>query len=252
MITIKGLSKKYFEKGNVCVDGLRGRGKDMLMANVICRQNRPYISNIDYKADSYPQGRSNVYIPLDLSKLDVLNNYNNLNNDNIIDYNYPYPEKVDIYISDSQLYFPAQYNGELNKKYPNFPNFFALSRQLGECNIHINTQNLNRVWDKIREQSDYFIKCNWCKVLFGQYVIQKITIYDKSQSCVDRVEPYVHINIPILASKELKANLKMKDEELKRNFFEKNGFVRSHILIYKNLSNYNTRLFKSILGGKKI
>ena len=249
-MNLKRLSKKYFESGNVCVDGLRGRGKDMLLANVIVRQKKPYISNIDYKADIKRCYRSNVYIPLDLSKLDVLNNYKNLNLDNIVEYDYPYPENVDIYISDSQLYFPSQYNGELNKMFPNFPNFFALSRQLGNCNIHINTQNLNRVWDKIREQSDYFIKCNWCKVLFKNIVIQKITTYDKMQSCIDRVEPYRHIQIPIFATKEMRANLKMKDEELFRKFKEDKGAVKSFLLIYKNKSRYDTRLFKSLLGGK--
>lgn len=39
---------KHFEDGNVCVIGLRGRGKDMLQGNVIVRRKKPYISNTDY------------------------------------------------------------------------------------------------------------------------------------------------------------------------------------------------------------
>lgn len=41
--------KRMFEDGNVCVVGLRGRGKDMLFANIIARRRKEYISNTDYK-----------------------------------------------------------------------------------------------------------------------------------------------------------------------------------------------------------
>ena len=248
-MNLKKLDKLYFSTGNVCVDGLRGRGKDMLMANVVYRRNEPYIANIDYKARSRKK-RGNVHIPLDLKALDIKNNYKNLINDNIIAYDYPYPEHCDLWISDSQLYFPAQYNGELNKMFPNIPNFLALSRQLGNANIHVNTQNLNRVWDKIREQSDHYIKCRKVRVI-GKIVIQKITVYDKAQSCIDRVEPFRPLKFPILASQEVKAQYKTKNEELLRKFKETYGFVRNYTLIYVNRSKYDTRLFKSILKGGK-
>lgn len=249
-MNLKRLSKISFEKGNTSVCGLRGCGKDMLMANIIARRNKPYISNMNYKADLTPKTRGSVYIPLDFKKLDVENNYKTLISGNIVPYDYPYPEKCDIYISDCGIYFPCQYNGELNKEFKNIPVFMALSRQLGNVNIHTNSQNLNRVWDKIREQSDIYIECNWCRVLFSNIVIQKITVYSKMQSCLDSVEPYEHIKVPLFASKEMRANLKMKDEEMLRKFREDKGKVKSYILIYRNITNYDTRLFKSILGGK--
>ena len=40
--------RKLFKKGSVCVTGLRGTGKDLLMSNVVVRNKKPYISNIDY------------------------------------------------------------------------------------------------------------------------------------------------------------------------------------------------------------
>ena len=48
-----------FRDGNVCVTGLRGRGKDMLVANVVLRRKAqrkplPYVSNVDYGADFLP------------------------------------------------------------------------------------------------------------------------------------------------------------------------------------------------------
>lgn len=246
-MNIKKLIKLYYSNGNVCVDGLRGRGKDMLTANVIYHRKQRYISNIDYHC------KGCEYIKLDLEKLDVKNSYENFISGNINNYEYQYPEKCDIYISDSQLYFPAQYCNELNKKYPRLPNFFALSRQIGLANINTNTQNLNRIWDKIREQSDYYIKCNKCIVLFNKIVIQTITIYDKMQSCIDRVEPFKPLQANILQKQEVRAMYKVKNEELLRNFKQQYGTVKRRLLIYINRSNYDTRYFKSLLkGGIKI
>lgn len=236
--------RSLFHHGNVCVTGLRGTGKDMLFANVIERDHRPYIANVDYKC------KRSIYIPLDFKKLDVLNNYDNLVNNRIVPYEYPYPENVDIYLSDAGVYFPSQYCSELNKKYANMPIFQALSRQLGNCNFHVNVQNLPRCWDKIREQSDIYIRCIDCKV-FGKIVFQSVIVYDQYDACASRVEPYRHIAIPLVCSAEQRALLRTKDEEMFRQFREKNGSVRRHMLIYLNRSKYDTRLFKTILGGKK-
>ena len=35
---------RLFKRGNVCVTGLRGTGKDLLMSNVVVRRKKPYIS----------------------------------------------------------------------------------------------------------------------------------------------------------------------------------------------------------------
>lgn len=259
---LKKLIDKYFDKGNVCVVGLRGRGKDMLFANVIARRYSPYISNTDYQCDNqrgtlfHPfrgiKSRSNIYIPLELNALDIKNNYKNFINGDIVKYDYPYPQKADIYIADCGVYLPSQYCNILNRDYDSFPEFYALSRQIAQCNVHFNVQNLNRVWDKLREQSDFYIQCDYCKVLIGKFVVQKVTIYDKYQSCVDRVKPFKPLPKPLLGNSESRAMYNTKNLELKRNFDEKNGMVKSRFLIYKNRSKYDTRLFGSILkkGGK--
>ena len=236
---------RLYKSGNVSVCGMRGTGKDMLQANVIARRKEPYISNMNYSCNK------SIYIPLKMDKLNVGNNYKNLIDENIVPYEYPYPEKVDIYLSDAGVYFPAQYNNQLDKMYSEFPVFQALSRHLGNCNFHTNAQNLDRVWLKIREQSDTYIRCIWCKVIFKNIVVQKVIIYDKYESCQNRVEPYIHIKAPILAKQEVRSDYRSKDEQLYREFKERNGKIRARILIYKNKSNYDTRLFKKILGGQK-
>ena len=252
-----GLSKiiKEFEKGTVCVVGLRGCGKDMLFANVIARRKQPYVSNSDYHCDKSP------FIKLKFDRLNVKNNYKNFISDDIVPYDYPYGEGFDIYISDCGIFLPSQYCNELNKLYPEFPTFYALSRHIANNNVHFNVQNLNRVWDKLREQSDTYIMCNSCHVfkgripiigrLFKGLVFQVVTVYEKYQSCVDRVEPYKPISIPIMASKQTKASLKQVNEERRGRYRETYGKVKRRLLIYRNKSKYDTRLFKGVLSREE-
>lgn len=241
-----GLRKviKHFESGNVCVVGLRGCGKDMLFANVVARRKAPYVSNTNYNCAKAP------YLKLKFDNLDIQNNYKNFISGEVVPYDYPYPECADIYIADCGIYLPSQYCNQLNNQYPQFPCFYALSRHIANCNVHFNVQNLNRVWDKLREQSDIYIRTVSCKVI-GKYVIQRVIEYDKYQSCVDRVEPYVPAKLPLMASKEVKAQLQRSNEEAKRRYAEQYGTVKSRLLIYKNKSKYDTRLFKGVLRCEK-
>lgn len=225
---------KLFRAGNVCVCGLRGRGKDMLMANIVVRRNLPYVSNTDYGGD---------HIPFDpLNYTCGGNTYEDFITGTIKSYTYPHEDGVDIYVSDAGIYFPAQYCKELNKRYGFISTFMALSRQLGECNFHFNVQNLNRVWDKIREQSDIYIMCNRCVVLFGKLVIQKVTIYEKYESAVDRVPAYRAPNVRM--NSDRKMNIYME----KQRYRTAHGEIKPMFLVYLNRSNYDTRVFKKMLS----
>ncbi len=225
---------KLFDAGNVCVTGLRGRGKDMLMANVAVRRGIPYVANVDYGGDRYP------FIP---SQFDCgKNTYANFLSGKVNRYEYPFGDGVDLYISDAGIYFPSQYCGELNKHFGYFSTFMALSRHLGDCNVHFNVQNLNRVWDKIREQSDIYIACNACKVLFGCIIIQRVTLYEKYQSAVDRVPVYTPPKATFGADR--KFNIAQEQQRYKILY----GRIKPRLLIYINKSNYDTRIFKSILA----
>lgn len=236
---------KLFDQGNVIVTGLRGTGKDMLFGNVIARRKKPYISNVDYKI------KKAAYIPLDLSKLDVKNNYKNFIDGNIIPYEYPYPEACDIYVSDAGVYLPAQDNNKVVKEYAGIVAFQSLSRHTGDCNFHANVQNINRLLLHCREQSDIYIRCIKCRVI-GKRVFQTLIVYDKYESCENRVEPYIHIKSPISLSGQVKAEYKSKDELAFREFKERNGNVKKITITYRNKSKYDTRLFKSLLRGDKL
>ena len=225
---------KLFQAGNVCVCGLRGRGKDMLFANVAVRRKLPYVANIDYGGQ---------FIDFNPMNYDCGgNSYEDFISGNLKKYIFPHQDGTDIYVSDAGIYFPSQYCKELNKRFGYLSTFMALSRQLGECNFHFNVQNLNRVWDKIREQSDIYICCNWCKVLFrGKFVVQRVTIYEKYESAVDRVPPYRSPKVRLNADRKM--NIAME----KQRYRVSHGDIKVRTLFYRNRSTYDTRRFKWLL-----
>lgn len=234
---------KMFDEGNVCVCGERGAGKDMLFANVIARRKLDYISNCEYARS---KGLPLKWYYLDWSKIDCGGNtYKDFMSGSVKPYSYPYPLGVDVYITDVGVYMPSQFCSELNRDYKNVPTFMALSRQLGECNVHINVQNLNRAWDKLREQSRRYITCLKCRVIpIGkkQLVIQKVRIYERSEACVN--------NVPML-----KLPLQMRlgaDRKLvylyKLNYAVQHGDIKERTLIYWNKSSYNTHVFREMMS----
>lgn len=226
---------KLFKYGNVCVVGMRGRGKDLLFSNVIARRKIPYVSNVEYSGAEY--------IPFELEKINCGNNtYKNFLSGKIYPYTFPYKDGTDVYISDVGIYFPSQYCNELNRDYKQIPVFMALSRHLGKANVHINVQALNRAWDKLREQSDTYILCKWCKVLFGKIVIQKVIIYDKYESCLTRQPPF-RVSLPLTANKQMKLQAQLEKERYECQ----HGKIKSGILLYINKSKYDNRIFKKIL-----
>ena len=224
---------KLFEDGNVCVCGLRGRGKDLLMANVASRRGLEYVCNVDYG------GNRHQFNPMDYDC--GKNTYREFISGKVKSYVYPWPDGTDIYISDAGVYFPAQYCNELNRDYGYFATFMALSRHLGECNVHFNAQNLNRVWDKIREQSDCYIMCNGCIVLFGTIVLQMVTLYELYDSALKRVPPF-RLSRPLL-----NRDRQYQWEIQKSQYDIAHGSIKRKLLIYIHKSNYNTRFFKEVL-----
>lgn len=225
---------KLFENGCVSVSGKKGRGKDMLMSNVIARRkNLDYVSNINY---------GYKYNPFNKVDFDVRNNYSNFIDNDINYYKFPFPDKTDLYLSDCGIYFPSQYQDKLVKEFSGVVSFQALSRQVGLCNVHTNSQYLGRVWDKIREQSDTYIVCQWCKVLFGKIVIQKVRIYEKYESALNNVAPF-RTTAPLLANSVVRSNIELAKDTYRNT----HGVIKSRLLIYFNKGQYDTREFRQKL-----
>lgn len=177
---------RIFRSGNVIVAGHKGRGKDLLFQYVIARREKDgeiHASNIrftDKTAVRFPvwyELHQNSYKNFISGKFDTTENKQ-------------YTEKEDYYISDIGTCMPAQLGKRLEKLYPTLPIVYALSRHLADFNIHCNAQNFGRVWDKLREQGDYYIYCEKAKVFFHRLAIQRFVLYDRYQSALANIQPY--------------------------------------------------------------
>lgn len=230
----------YFENGNVSVAGIKGSGKDVLFGNVIARIPRPYISNVDYTQDDR-------YHPLDLNAFNVNNTFENFISGEINKYEYPYPDNMNVYISDAGNYFPSQYNSQLDKKYGYIATWASLQRQLGNSSLSSNSQAHERVWIKLREQcNDHYLRCRKCKIIFGIVILQ-YTYYDKESSFIDRVKPF-RLRLPLFANRDQK----LQFDIYKDKHYNTYGTVRNETLICINKSKHNTRIFKEMLKNGKL
>lgn len=226
-----------FTKGNVLVVGERGAGKDTLIGNVYVRIKKPYVSNQDY--GGYYMGE---YKPEDFNMNG--NTYKDLLNGTVKPYQFPYPKGTDVIISDGGVYFPSQYCNELNRDYKGQPMFASLSRQLGRCNVHSNTQAYGRLWDKLREQAFRYIQALWCVHIIG-IVIQSVIVYDKAETCQARVKP-CRVPLPRMGDK----NAKMQARIYRDQFYNQHGMVRRFLLIYRERSKHDTYQFEKIFKEK--
>lgn len=230
----KSLIKK-FKSGNVIVSGLRGRGKDLVFCYIINKRKENYISNVEY---SSPRKK---YKWFEFSKrvweLNG-NGYKNFMDGEVKKYVYPYPDGIDYYISDCGIYFPAHMHKQLDKEESGAPIFQALSRQIADCNIHLNSQKRNRIWDKMREQSDLNIVMRGAKVI-GKIIFMKWTEYDNEESAEKQIKkPFFGIG--------------KKARERKLNFETNNGKIKNSWVFGLLPFNYDSRRFKKVLenGGR--
>ena len=223
---------KQFNKGNVLVSGMRGRGKDVAFCIVVNTRKRNYICNIQY---SNPKKR---YQRFDFdAKVWALsgNTYTDLIDNKVKTYSYPYPDCIDYYISDAGIYFPSQYQNELVKRYSGAPMFQALSRHLGDCNVHVNSQRQNRVWDKIREQSDIYIVMRGCHVLkYSKFALIRYTIYSNEESAE------AQLKLPFFG-------LGKRSRELKQSFLASHGSIKNGFFFARIPYRFDSRRFKKIL-----
>lgn len=229
-----------FQLENYAIGGLRGTGKDLLMSNALARYKNidSYISNVDYKL----KGKN--FIPFNALNFDIKNNYDNFLTNNINKYVYPYNDKIPIYVSDAQLYFPSAYESDLKKKYSGLVNFMPLSRHLGNTQMIVNSQAFNLVWDKIRVQCDRYILCMSCSYIFG-FVFMNVRIYENYDSFIGRVPPY---RKPI----NLLSNKKKVDIDLHKVSYDATyGIIKRKKLFFINKSHYDSRFMKGVLENGK-
>ena len=226
---------KLFDAGSVAVVGMKGRGKDTLVGNVIARRKKPYISN--------------TYYGYDFNKLDYNdlrcggNTWKNLAGlEPVKPFSWPYDDGMDVYIGDAGAIFPSWADADLNRRLPELPTHMAFSRQFGLSETHFNCQVLGRTWLKIREMADKYILCKNIRWLFGKIVIQEVYIYELAESCERSVPPFPGrwwmYGTDLMAYRLAKVKYQAMY-----------GDIKKRTLVYWNKSKHDTRVFKKILEG---
>lgn len=179
-----------FDFGNVLVFGRKRHGKDLIFAHVIAMRGEKHYANIPY--DENTEVRP-------LSDLNVGDNtFKDFINDTVRPFTPNFEEGYDFWISDGGIYLPCHYDKELDNQYPGMPIFFALSSQLYDMNVHLNSQAVERPWKKLKEQADLFIQA-LRTTPHGEYLYVKTVWYDKLNNAANEtnsIAKYI-IRIPI-------------------------------------------------------
>ena len=179
-----------FGRCNVMVFGKKRQGKDLIFAHVIAMRGVKHYANIPYDENTEV---------IELSELNVGDNtFKDFINGTIEPFSPRFDEGLDVFVSDCGIYLPCHYNAELNAKYPSMPIFFALSGQLYDMRVHINSQALGRPWDKLREQADSYIQV-LRTVPRDEYLYTTIVCYDKYTNAEHETNPIAKytVRIPI-------------------------------------------------------
>lgn len=160
-------------KSNVLIEGEMGSGKDLLMAHIAYIQGFHY-SNIRYDDNTEVRPLS------DLSLGD--NTFDDLVNDNIKKIPPVFEEDTLFLVSDAGIYYPSQYDKLLDSLYPSTPLFAALCRQLYNMRVIYNTQNVERLWKKLREQVGGFFHVLGHRDM-GEYLLVYTIFYSNYEQC---------------------------------------------------------------------
>jgi hypothetical protein len=235
-VVVRFYNPQYFfnftRKKNCIIYGPIGSGKDLAMAILTHKEKKEHIANIPYN-------KKTIVKPLNYVTVSP-NTYVEFIDDNITIIEKSIQEGKNIYISDGGVYLPSQMDTVLSKKYPSFPIAYALIRHLANANIYVNVQNLNRLWIKLREQADGYVRTRgafffpkWLPFL-RRYFLLKITLYENYEDALERLRP-------------IKKMLTGDSTAVARS--ERGLIKEMRLLVPKRWLKYDTRYFHKVIYG---
>jgi len=213
--------EEVFDNYDVAVYGFRGSGKDVLFAHAIELKGAKHYSNIWYNELTEVRDLTDLHVGGNL--------YPDFIEGNIKRFEPNFDEGAHFFISDAGVYLGCQFNKELNQNFGELPIHIALRRHLYNSHVHTNSQALNRVWDKLREQQGCFIHCLGT-VNYGDFLIVSTITYSKYESALACLPP---------PKKPNKHEVLRNGEILERRF-----------KVPINALKYDSRHFKSILHNE--
>lgn len=222
-----------FSSCNVITYGKKGTGKDVIHNMVIKIRNDFHYSNIEY----VPFNVKCPWLQTDVKPLNFLtvapNTYDKFLTGDVEIIRKTFTERKDYYLSDGGIYLPSQYDNMLSKLFPSLPILYALPRHLANFNIHVNVQNLNRLWIKLREQADWYICC-LKTVNLGLWLYTKTIHYENYDDALNRIKPI---------KKLLKGDVSKVAESARGDLHYR------RYLIPKKWLTYDSRYFHRVLYG---
>lgn len=264
----------------VHIFGYKRRGKDLTMQLSVIKRfkkkyqkykrknknNEPifYLSNVDF-------GYGCRVIDLEELKLYDLKTGKMLTYSDIIDGSYKNMtfkknelfEGLDLYISDAQLGLPNTEHNLLDKYYPWLAPFIALAGQLYNMNVHVNTQEYNRLWIKIRGQQDIYIRALKTFPMnksFSQRIHKKIPIinnylfvrvryYQEQQAAEQNLLPFS----AFAAVNEMTKHLYLSAGQATKEQYEAmHGVIKNKWIVVKIKDlKYDSRIFHEYIFGYK-
>lgn len=274
---------------NTLLTGFKGKGKDLITQGYVIRyhsqkfvkvrnffrrifrkklisksdNSNNYISNIDYGHGANLKRDLN-YFSLKKANGEKMSFDDFVNLHNMKDF-LPKNEELEgmlILISDAGIYLPAHEYKKLDQIYPDFPIFFALARQLYNARILINTQDPARVWNKLREQQDTYLRADGLKFetgFFGKIknvlpywknkIFVNVTYYQKLSSLEEGLAPFSGAGALNKTVSPIHVGAGYATKEV---YEASNGVIKKKTLIIdKRLINYDTRAFHEYLFGYK-
>lgn len=177
---------KFTRRKNTITFGKIGTGKDLVFS-LLTHWDKVHAANIPYNPNTMLEPLQYVTV--------APNTYSEFVDGNVQVVGKTLREGVNYYISDGGIYLPSQMDTALSKSYPSLPIAYALIRHLANANIHVNVQNLNRLWIKLREQADGYIRTRgatffprWLPFL-RHYFLLKVTLYENYDDALDCLRP---------------------------------------------------------------
>lgn len=227
-----GYIARLFKHGNVIVWGKKRKGKDLLFQIVINKRKKPYLTNYPAK---YNYGGNGLEIGI--NSLSVApNTYESTITNKItkIDYKKLY-EKRDVYIADAGIYLPSHQYHIIGKNFPSLPIYYSVIGHLYDSNIHTNYNgSITRLYDKLREQADEYIKVLG-SVKFLGFIFIKVRYYEIYETAAKGLLPMK------------KALINSHQRAIYDEYTATNGLIKDMwVYIRKRKIHYDTRYFRRV------
>lgn len=222
---------KDVSQDSLIIFGKKGKGKTLLCSEIDRRSKTGCLSNTDFR-----HKKSSVIKIADISVKP--NTWEDVLEGNIekIEKNDEWEGKP-VIIDDAGVYLPNFADSMLKRKYPSMPIAFAVWRHLYNAPIHINSQDVQRVWKLLREQQAGCIQCRKT-VHIGPFGFIHCTYYDKIASADAGLLP-------------MKKTILNKFNAAEVNQYEaNNGTIKDFLIFAPTWRNrYNSRWFHKAFFG---